>query len=110
MEQRKLKEETTYHIGNIMGDNELPKGSCTFGMDNTLGDSFSVEVGQQIDEMEVLKQDGTIVPDCLRCRGKGHWTTVGGCVNWSCSGGHCIASVMLMKIKSNRVKVSDVSV
>jgi hypothetical protein len=34
-------------------------------MDHTLGDTFSVEVGEKVDEMEVLQQDRSTGANCL---------------------------------------------
>ena len=50
-------------------------------MNNSLGDSLSIEMGQQVDKMEVLQQDGTIVSHSLRSSGEGDWSSVGGCVD-----------------------------
>lgn len=41
-----------------MRDLELAVGTSTFGVDNTLRNTLTVEVSQQVDEVEVLQQQG----------------------------------------------------
>ena len=50
-------------------------------MDNTFRDSLAVEVGKQIDQMEVLEQEGAILANPLRGFGILHWTAIGGGVH-----------------------------
>ena len=35
-------------------------GSCAFSVDNALGDPFSCEVGEFVDQVEVLKKNGAV--------------------------------------------------
>ena len=47
-----------------MGDLKVPVCSSSFGMDDPLGYSFSIEVGQLVNEMEVGNDDGTPGAGC----------------------------------------------
>lgn len=78
-----------YQISDIVSDLEFPECSCSFGMDDTLGDTFSVEMGKEVDEMEVLEQDWTVVPDSLRGSCKSDWTTIRGRIDGACGCCHC---------------------
>ena len=40
--------------------------ACTLGMDNSLRDSLSVELGEFVDQVEVLKKDGSSGASSLR--------------------------------------------
>ena len=47
-------------FGDIMGDFEVSMSSCSLGMDDSFGDTFSIEVGEFVNEMEVSDGDGSI--------------------------------------------------
>ena len=44
---------------------EFPISTCTLRMDDTLWYTFAVEVGQQVNQMEVLQQQRAILPHSL---------------------------------------------
>ena len=50
-------------------------------MDDALGDSFSIKVGEEVDEMKVLKEEWAILADSLRLVGMRHGNAVGSGVN-----------------------------
>ena len=64
-----------------MSDLEFTVGSGAFGVDHTLGDALAVEMGQKINQMEVLQKEGAILTDPLRGFGVHDRTAIGGCVN-----------------------------
>lgn len=43
-----------------MSDLQVPVSTCTLGVDDTLGNTFPVEVGEKVDVMEVLEQQRAI--------------------------------------------------
>jgi hypothetical protein len=43
-----------------MSDFTDTMGASAFGVDNTLGDSLSCEVSELVNEVEVLKKNGTV--------------------------------------------------
>ena len=47
-----------------MGDLKVAMCASTLGMDNSLRDSLSIELGEFVDQMEVLKQDGSSGSSC----------------------------------------------
>ena len=55
----------TYQITNVVGDFKLPISACTLCMNDTLWYTFTVEVGQQINQMKILQQKGAILPNSL---------------------------------------------
>lgn len=52
-------------VTDVVGDLEFTVGTGTLGVDDTLGDSLAVKVGQQIDQVEVLKEQRTITTNPL---------------------------------------------
>lgn len=52
--------------------------ASTLGVDDTLGDALPVKVGELVDQVEVLEQQGAHVPDALPGSGVGHRSTIGG--------------------------------
>ena len=48
-------------LGDVVGDLEVTMGSGALGVDDSLWDPLSVEVGELIDQMEVLKEDWPIL-------------------------------------------------
>jgi len=53
-------------------------GACTFGVHDTLWDTLSVKVGEEVYQVEVLEEEGTILSDALSLVRVGHGHTVGG--------------------------------
>ena len=78
-----------YHIGNVMSDLEFSERSCSFGVDDTLWDPFSIEVCEKIDKMKILEKDGAVIAYCLRSCGEGNGSAIGGRINWTCGCRHC---------------------
>lgn len=52
-------------VGNWIGTFEEAVSTRALGVDNTLGDTFAVEMREQIDEMEVLEQEGPVLTNTL---------------------------------------------
>lgn len=59
----------TYQITNIVCYFELPISACALCMNDPLWYTFTVEVGQQINQMEVLQQKRAILPNSLGALG-----------------------------------------
>lgn len=70
-----------YQVANVMGELELAICAGAFGMDDTLRNSLAIEVGEEIDEMEVLKQERSILANSLAGLWVVDWTAVRGGVN-----------------------------
>ena len=83
------QEVMPYQFTDIMSDDKFSKCTSSFGVHNTLGDAFSVEVGKKVDEMEILQQDRAVLANCLRGSSEGDRSAVRGSVNWSCYRCHC---------------------
>ncbi len=49
-----------------MGDFQVPVSTCALGMDDTLGNTLSVEMGEKVDMVEVLEQQRAI-DTCSLC-------------------------------------------
>ena len=65
-------------IVHWLGAFEGSVGSAAFGMDHPLGDSLSVEVGDEIDQMEVLEQERPVDTDSLGFIRVGVWYAIAG--------------------------------
>jgi hypothetical protein len=57
--------------------------SGTLGVHNTLWDTFTIEMCQQINQVEILKEKWPIVANLLELFRMSYRASVGGCVNWS---------------------------
>ncbi len=61
--------------------------SATFSVDNSLWDSLAVEVGDEVDQVEVLKEEGAICTSTLGLVWMRHWDTIAvgvdGLLGWS---------------------------
>ena len=44
----------TYQVADVVCNLELAIGSSSFGVDDPLWDTFTIEMGQQVDQVEVL--------------------------------------------------------
>ncbi len=69
-------ERDAYQVTDIMSDLELSESTCTLGMHNTLGDTFSVEVSKEVDEVEVLQEDRAVIANCLGGSSEGDRTPI----------------------------------
>lgn len=47
-------------LGNVIGNLKITVSASTLGMDDSFGNSFSVEMSKLVDKMEVLQKDRTI--------------------------------------------------
>lgn len=54
--------------------------TAALGMDDSFWDAFPVEVGEQVDQVEVLKKQGAVGTDTLSLVWMGHWDAIAGCV------------------------------
>ncbi len=48
-----------------MGDLEDSVGSSTLGVNDALGDALAVKVGEEVNQVEVLQEEGPVAPDPL---------------------------------------------
>jgi hypothetical protein len=55
-----IEESSLGKMGNIIGNLEDTMSTRSFSMDNSLWNSFSIEVSKLIDQVEVLKEDWSI--------------------------------------------------
>ena len=55
--------------------------SATLCVNNTLGDTLTIEVRKQVDQVVVLEKERTVLADTLGLVGVGHGDTSGGCVD-----------------------------
>ncbi len=51
-------------------------------MYNTLGDTLTIEMGQQINQVEILEQERAILPDSLVCLWVLDRASIGSGVKW----------------------------
>lgn len=66
-----------------MRDLELAVGTRTLGMDDSLRNTLAVKVSQQVDEVEVLQQQGTwLLAEPLPAGRVLDWAAIGCCVDW----------------------------
>jgi hypothetical protein len=73
-------EGRAYNICDVVCYFKFTICSGALGMNYTFWNTFSVEVGEQIDKMKVLQQQGSICSDPIRCLRVEDRTTVGCCV------------------------------
>lgn len=52
-------------------------------MDNTLWDTFAIEMCQQIDQMKILKKEWTIGTNSLKLLWVSHGASIGRSIDWS---------------------------
>ncbi len=69
------------NVADIIGNLELAIGTGSLGVDNTLGDSLPVEMGEKINQVEVLKQERTIGANSLPARRMMDGIAIGGSVH-----------------------------
>lgn len=53
-----MEELRARQMGDVLGDREGPMGTSTLGMDDTLGNTLAIEVGERVEEMEVWTYAG----------------------------------------------------
>jgi hypothetical protein len=70
------------NIGDVMGAFKLPISSCTLCMDDTLWDTLTIEMCQQIDQVKVLKQERASLTNSLKSLWVLYWTSIGSRVRW----------------------------
>ena len=64
-----------------LGACEDAMSPATFGVDNTLGDPLPIEVGDEVDQVKVLKEEGTIGTSPLSFIWMGHGHAIAGGVD-----------------------------
>ena len=64
-----------------LGACEDTMGPATFGVDNTLRNTFPIEVGDEIDQVEILKEERSIGTSPLSLIWMGHWHAIAGGVD-----------------------------
>ena len=55
-----VKELGLAELGDVVGHFEITMSTSTLGVDDSLRDSFTVEVGQLVDKVEVLEKDRAV--------------------------------------------------
>lgn len=70
-------------VRNVVSDLKVTEGTGTLGVDDTLGDSLAVKVGEQVNEVVVLEKKRTVGANALRSQRVGNGSTVRGCVDRS---------------------------
>jgi hypothetical protein len=71
-------------------------GTTTLSVNDTLGDTLSVEVREEIYQVEVLEEKGTVLANTLDLVGVRHWDTVAGCVEDILA--RCIAIIVVVAV------------
>ena len=56
LDEDKMKDSL---LCDVMRDFKEAVRSCTFGVHDSLGNALPVELGELVDEVEILKEDGT---------------------------------------------------
>lgn len=62
----RLEEVRHADIVQGVGGLVVTVGATTLSVDNTLRNALAVEVGEQVDQVEVLQEQGTVLADSLR--------------------------------------------
>ena len=70
-------------LGNVVGDFEVTVSTSTLSVDDSFGDSFTIEVGDFIDEVEVLEEDWAVFSSGQTVLVVIDWGTVGGGHDWT---------------------------
>ena len=52
--------------GHVLGHNQLSMSGCSLGMDDSLWDALTGEMGELVEEMEVLEEDWAVWSDSQR--------------------------------------------
>ena len=63
-----------------LGAFEGTMSTAAFGVDDSLGNAFTVEMGEKVDQMEILKKQWAVGTDTLGLVWMGHWDAIAGCV------------------------------
>jgi len=72
-------------------------GTTTLGVNDTLGNTLAVEVGEEVYQVEVLEKERSILANTLHLIGVRHRDTIGGCVKGVLAG--CIAVVAVVAVE-----------
>ena len=62
----KLYDSKTYEVTQVVRNFELAISSSSLGMHNALGDTLTVKVSEEVDQVEVLEQERSVLADTLR--------------------------------------------
>ena len=73
-------------------------GTTTLGVDDTLGNTLSVEVREEIYQMEVLEEKRTVLANTLNLVRVRHGNTIAGCVESVLALGIAVIVVVAVKI------------
>jgi hypothetical protein len=76
-----LEEGLRSDVAEVMGNLEVSMGTCTLGVDDTLGDTLTIKVGEEVDVVEVLEKEGSVESSLLSGIRLVDWGTVGGGVD-----------------------------
>ena len=73
-------------------------GTTTLGVDDTLGDTLSVEVREEIYQVEVLEEERAVLADTLNLVGVRHGHTIASCVESVLTLGIAVIVVVAVEI------------
>jgi len=73
-------------------------GTTTLSVDNTLGDTLSVEVREKVYQVEVLEKERAVLADTLNLVGVRHGDTIAGCVESVLTSGIAVVVVVAVEI------------
>lgn len=72
-----ITQGVSYDIANVVGNLEFTIGASALGVHDTFGDSLTVKMGEQVDQVEVLKEERSVATNALGSLGV-HDRTAGG--------------------------------
>lgn len=73
-------------------------GTTALGVDYTLGNTLAVEVGEQIDQVEVLEEQRTVLADTLRLVGVRHGNAITGGVESVLGGSIAVVNIVAVDV------------
>ena len=86
-----------------LGALEGTMSTAALGVDNSFGDAFTVEMGEKVNQVEVLKKQWAVGTDTLSLVWMGHWNAVaGGVENFF---GGCIAVILVASEDASSGKI-----
>jgi len=72
--------------------------STTLGVDNTLWDTLTVEVREQVDQVVILKEQRAVLADALCLVGVGHGNAIRSCVKGVLGFGVSVVEIVAVDI------------
>ena len=99
-------------LAEDVGNTKIVEGLCAsegtmstaaLGVDDSLGNPFTVEMGEKVDEMEILEEKWPIGPYTLGLVWVGHWNAIAGSVKNLLGGGVTVVFVTSEDARAGRV-------